>query len=64
MPLTSEYAIDFMSQYDEVYSTRLHGGILAMLLGKKVHMIDNTYGKISSLYNTWLTKKANIDMVQ
>lgn len=64
MPLTSEYAIDFMNQYDEVYTTRLHGGILAMLLGKKVHMIDNSYGKISALYNTWLTKKANIDMVQ
>lgn len=64
MPLTSEYAVDFISKYDEVYSTRLHGGVLAMLLGKKVHMIDNSYGKISALYNTWLTNEPNIEMVQ
>lgn len=64
MPLTLEYAVEFMNRYDEVYSTRLHGGILAMLLGKKVHMIDNSYGKLSALYNTWLTKESNVDMVQ
>ena len=64
MPLTSKYAVDFMNEYEEVYSTRLHGGILAMLLGKKVYMIDNSYGKISALYNTWLTKEPNIEMLQ
>lgn len=64
MPMTLEYAVEFMNRYDEVYSTRLHGGILAMLLGKKVHMIDNSYGKLSALYNTWLTKESNVDMVQ
>lgn len=63
MPLTLEYAVDFLNKYNEVYSTRLHGGLLAMLLGKKVHMIDNSYGKISALYNTWLTNEPNIEMV-
>lgn len=62
LPLIKSYAIKFLQQYDIVYSTRLHGGILAMLLGKKVFFIDNNYGKIKSLYNTWLLNEPNVEM--
>ena len=46
--------VKFVSAYKEVYTTRLHVMILSTLLGKKVHYIDNSYGKLSSFYNTWL----------
>lgn len=46
--------VEFVSKYKEVFTTRLHVMILAVLLGKKVHYIDNSYGKLSSFYNTWL----------
>lgn len=46
--------VEFISQYSEVYSTRLHVMILSVLLGKKVYYIDNSYGKLSSFYDTWL----------
>lgn len=52
--------IDFLSQYDHIYTTRLHGGILAALLGKQVTLFDNSYGKISSLYETWMTGFQNV----
>lgn len=44
----------FINPYRKVYSTRLHGGILGLLKNKQVSFIDNVYGKISSLYETWL----------
>lgn len=46
--------IDFIKPYSEVVSTRLHGGIMAMMLGKDVTFLDNSYGKIRALYETWL----------
>ena len=63
LPLIKQYAINFMQDYDEVYTTRLHGGILAMMLGKKVRLVDNNYGKISALYKTWLLNETNIEMI-
>lgn len=64
LPLIIEYAVDFISRYDEIYTTRLHGGVLALLLGKKVHLIDNNYGKISALYNTWLLENPNVEILK
>lgn len=52
--------VKFISAYQKIYSTRLHGMILAGLLGKETYFIDNSYGKISSLYNTWLADVNNI----
>jgi len=50
------YAIDFVSPYEFIYTTRLHVAILSVLLGKKnIEMFDNSYGKLSALYQTWLT---------
>ncbi len=46
--------INFISSYDLVVSTRLHGHILALLLGIPTIMIDNSYGKNKRFYQTWL----------
>ena len=55
-PLTIQYGVDFINQYDVIYATRLHTAVLGYLLGKEVHLIDNSYGKISSFFNTWQVK--------
>lgn len=55
-PFTIQYGVDFINQYDVIYATRLHAAILGFLLGKEVHVIDNSYGKISSLFDTWNIK--------
>lgn len=46
--------VRFISKYKVLVTTRLHPMILAFLLNKKVFYIDNSYGKISHLYDTWL----------
>lgn len=54
--LSTEYllqGVKFINKYDEVYTTRLHGFILSLLLDKTVYLIDNSYGKNSTFYNTW-----------
>lgn len=51
--------INFINEYDEVYTTRLHGYILSVLLDKKVNLVDNSYGKNSTFYNTWMKEFEN-----
>ena len=43
-----------LANYKRIYSTRLHAMILAVMLGRPVKFIDNSYGKIGSYYETWL----------
>lgn len=52
--------VKFLSDYDIIYTTRLHGLILAILLGKESIALDNSYGKLSSFYDTWLTNFENV----
>lgn len=53
--------VQFVSQYKEIYTTRLHVMILSVLLGKRVHFIDNSYGKLSSFYKAWLSDCDGVD---
>lgn len=46
--------IEFISNYSNVTTTRLHAMILAILLYKHIYYIDNTTKKLSSYYSTWL----------
>ena len=55
--------ISFINEYNIIYATRLHSAILALILGKRVVMIDNSYGKNSCFYNTWLKDAENIELV-
>ncbi len=58
-----EMGINFINQYDEVYATRLHVFILSVLLQKKVHVFDNSYGKNSGLYLAWLKDFEAVEMM-
>ncbi|WP_166638702.1 polysaccharide pyruvyl transferase family protein [Paraglaciecola marina] len=60
--------VNFMFMYllpfDEIVSDRLHVCIAGLLLGKKVTMYDNSYGKLSNVYKNSLVDKYkdNIDL--
>jgi pyruvyl transferase EpsO len=46
--------VQLISKYEKVYTTRLHAAILCCLLEKPFIFFDNTYGKNSSFFETWL----------
>lgn len=56
--------IEFVSQYKKVYTTRLHVAILSLLLDKEIVFFDNSYGKNSSFYDTWLADVKGITFIQ
>ncbi len=41
------------SRYEEIVTSRLHGHILACLMGKTNCLLDNAYGKNYSYYQAW-----------
>lgn len=63
----SEYirnGVQFVSRYRTIYTTRLHVGILAVLLDKPVTILDNSYGKNASFLETWLTDTEGVELLQ
>lgn len=50
----------FIQPFKIIHTTRLHGAILAILLGKEVHIYNNSYGKNWEFYNSWLTNIPNV----
>ncbi len=56
--------IQFINRYDTVITTRLHGLILSLLLDKEIVLLDNSYGKNSNYYKTWLTGFDNITLLK
>jgi pyruvyl transferase EpsO len=54
------HAVRVVSRYEALVTDRLHACILGSLLGKKVSFIDNSYGKLGSYYETWLTEVQGI----
>lgn len=64
-PLNVKTAIRFIDQYKSVYTTRMHAAILGVILGKQdITLFDNSYGKSSSLYSTWLSDVDGLCMVR
>lgn len=57
-------AIDFINQYDTIYTTRLHVMILSFLLDKEVFILDNSYGKVSGCYLAWLRECKKIQIYE
>jgi pyruvyl transferase EpsO len=47
-------AIDLFSSSETVVTNRLHAMLLGLLLGRKVIAWDNSYGKLSAYYESWL----------
>ena len=62
--LITKDAVSFISQYKTIYTTRLHVMIIAFLLGKEVFIMDNSYGKVSGCYQTWLKECDNIKIYE
>lgn len=46
-------AINLFQSHGKVVTSRLHGHIFASLLGIENVLLDNSYGKNSTYYNTW-----------
>lgn len=55
--------IRFVNKYSRVYSNRMHGAILSWLLGKETYLINNSYGKSKSLYETWFLDDKKIKLI-
>jgi len=53
-PYVLRRGLRLLAPYETIVSTRLHGAVLGLLLGKKVNLIDNAYGKNRAVYETWL----------
>ena len=62
-PFLIRTGVKFINSHTDIYTTRLHGAILSILLGKNTILIDNSYGKNSQFYNTWLGDCDIIKMV-
>ncbi len=56
--------INFVSQYRNIFTTRLHVGILSILLDKEVTILDNSYGKNANFFNTWLKDTDGITLLK
>ena len=54
--------IEQLGRYRTIYTTRLHAALLGILLGKNIVLFDNSYGKNSSFYDTWLREIPNVKM--
>ncbi|KJD34626.1 hypothetical protein PK35_02280 [Tamlana nanhaiensis] len=62
-PKILKLGIEFISTYEHIYSTRLHAAILSILLDKKITFLDNSYGKNSNYYKSWLYNLDSIEMI-
>jgi glycosyltransferase involved in cell wall biosynthesis/exopolysaccharide biosynthesis predicted pyruvyltransferase EpsI len=55
--------LTYLNDVDIVLTDRLHSGIGAYLLNKEVYLLDNNYGKLSSVYECSLKDKPNIHLL-
>lgn len=63
-PKLIKTGMDFINDFDVVYTTRLHGCILSLLLDKEIVLLDNSYGKNKAYYDAWLKDSDNIKVVE
>lgn len=64
-PYQIHSGIRLLNSHTDIYTTRLHACILGLLLGKEnVFFFDNSYGKNSGFYETWLSDCGNVRMVR
>jgi len=57
-------AIDLFNNKKLIIASRLHGAILASILGKPYILITNNYHKIESFYNSWLKDDINAHLAR
>ncbi len=63
LPHLVDLGIEQLGRYRTIYTTRLHAALLGILLGKNIVLFDNSYGKNSAFYDTWLRDIPNVKMV-
>ena len=52
--------IEKLTPYEIVISDRLHGGLIAWMMRKKVIFLPVGYHKIQAFYDTWLHAEAGV----
>lgn len=55
--------LSFVDNFSEVITDRLHVGIAAAKMGKKVYLLDNNYGKLSGVYRHSLKSLKNVQLI-
>ena len=65
-PYMLNSGIQLIGSHKKVYSTRLHAAILSILLDKAADLtwFDNSYGKNSNFYDTWLRDVDGITFIR
>ena len=53
-----------LKPFEVVISDRLHGGLIALMMRKKVILMPVGYHKIKSFYSTWLTSEPGAAFVE
>lgn len=53
-PHVANRSIRLFRPFKTVWSTRLHGAILALLMDKETVVVDNRFGKSKNFFDTWL----------
>lgn len=55
--------IKLISRSNLIYTNRLHAMLLALLVGRDVVGFDNSYGKLTGYYETWLSDVEGLKMI-
>ena len=55
--------IELISRSQQVYTNRLHAMILGVLLDRGVTAFDNSYGKLSAYYDSWLIDLPGVEFI-
>ncbi|MBR5130207.1 MAG: glycosyltransferase [Alphaproteobacteria bacterium] len=58
----SNTMLKVISKFEKVETDRLHVGIASALLGKEVYLHDNSYGKVSGVFNQTLHVIPNVQL--
>lgn len=61
-PYIINQGVKFLKPFSTIYATRMHAGILALMMGKETIFIDNSYGKLRKVYETWLSDARNASL--
>lgn len=62
--MLSKLFLGILDFYDVIVSDRLHIGICSALLGKEVYLLDNSYKKVSNVYENSLRNNKNVHLYQ
>ncbi len=52
-----------LDRYDCIVTSRLHGALLGLLMGKRVRLLPSLTGKAEAYYDTWLTYHGGCEYV-